>query len=58
MPKKIKVGFLTNGSGAHVGAYLSALRDTDACSEVVLADPDGKWANEAKKALGDKLKGT
>ena len=58
MPKKIKVGFLTNSSGAHVGAYLNALRDTDACNAVVLADPDGKWANEAKKVLGDKLKGT
>ena len=58
MPKKIKVGFLTNGGGAHVGAYLNALRDTDACSAVVLADPDGKWANEAQKVLGEKLKGT
>ena len=58
MPKKIKVGFLTNGGGAHVGAYLNALRDTAACSAVFLADPDGKWANEARKVLGDKLKGT
>jgi len=58
MPKKIKVGFLTNGGGAHVGAYMNALRDTDTCNAVVLADPDGKWANEAAKVLGDKLKGT
>ena len=57
MPKKIKIGFLTNSSGAHVGAYLNALRDTDACNAVVLADPDGKWANEARKVLGDKLRG-
>ena len=54
MPKKIKIGFLTNSSGAHVGAYLNALRDTDACNAVVLADPDGKWANEARKVLATK----
>ena len=41
-----------------MGAYLNALRDTDACSAIVLADPDGKWANEAQKVLGEKLKGT
>ena len=40
MPKKIKVGILTNKTGAHVGAYLNALRDTEACESVVLADPD------------------
>ena len=33
MPKKIKVGFLSNNSGVHVRAYLNALRDTEACSE-------------------------
>ena len=58
MPRKIKVGFLTNNSGAHVGAYLNALRDTEACSEVVLSDPDGRWTNEAVKILGNKLKET
>ncbi len=58
MPKRIKVGILTNKTGAHVGAYLNALRDTDACESVVLADTDGKWVNEAKKILGDKLQGT
>ena len=33
MPKKIKVGFLSNNSGVHVRAYLNALRDTEACSK-------------------------
>ena len=56
MPKKIKVGILTNQTGAHVGAYLNALRDTDACESVVLADPDGHWVDNARKVLGGKLK--
>ena len=56
MPKKIKVGILTNKTGAHVGAYLNALRDTEACESVVLADPDGHWVDNARKVLGGKLK--
>ena len=56
MPKKIKVGILTNKTGAHVGAYLNALRDTEACEYVVLADPDGHWVESARKVLGGKLK--
>ena len=48
MPKKIKVGILTNKTGAHVGAYLNALRDTEACESVVLADPDGHWVESAR----------
>ena len=56
MPKKIKVGILTNKTGAHVGAYLNALHDTEACESVVLADPDGHWVDNARKVLGIKLK--
>jgi hypothetical protein len=56
MPKKIKVGILTNKTGAHVGAYLNALRDTEACASVVLADPDGNWVKSTRKILGGKLK--
>ena len=56
MPEKIKVGILTNKTGAHVGAYLNALRDTEACKSVVLADPDGHWVESARKVLGGKLK--
>ena len=56
MPEKIKVGILTNKTGAHVGAYLNALRDTHACESVVLADPDGHWVESARKVLGGKLK--
>ncbi len=55
MPKKIKVGLITQSVGAHVGAYLSALAATDACDEVVLADPDAKWNGAAKSTLGPKL---
>jgi UDP-N-acetyl-2-amino-2-deoxyglucuronate dehydrogenase len=55
MPKQIKVGFITNADGAHVTAYLSALAATEACSGVVMADPDHKWEQSAKKALSAKL---
>lgn len=55
MPQKIKVAILTNQTGAHVGAYLNALRDTEACKAVVLADPDGRWVDSARKVLGAKL---
>lgn len=58
MPEQIKVGFLTHAGGAHVGAYLQALAETSACSEVVLSDPDERWTAEAERLLGDKLTGT
>jgi predicted dehydrogenase len=55
MPDKIKVGLLTHGGGAHVGAYLEALAAAEECAEVLLADPDGKWEQDARRVLGDKL---
>ncbi len=58
MPGKIKVGVLTHGGGAHVGAYLQALAASEACGEVVLADPDDRFPDEARGVLGDKLTGT
>lgn len=57
MAKKIKVGFITSATGAHVTAYISALAATEACSEVVLADPDGAWKQRMKASLGAKLTG-
>ncbi len=57
MPKNIKVGLITHAGGAHVGAYLTALAASDACREVVLADPDGRWKDDARRVLGDKLSG-
>jgi predicted dehydrogenase len=56
MTNKIKVGLITNAAGAHVGAYLQALAAADLCDEVVLADPDGRWEDQARQVLGDKLK--
>jgi len=55
MPEKIKVGLLTHSGGAHLDAYLTALAATDECEEVVLADPDGKWEEAARRILGNKL---
>ena len=57
MPEKIKVGLLTHAGGAHVGAYLKALAETDECESVVVADPDGRYKADAQQALGDKMKG-
>ncbi|MBP87465.1 MAG: oxidoreductase [Planctomycetaceae bacterium] len=56
MPNRIKVGLLTHAGGAHVGAYLQALAAADRCSEVVLADPDDRWEQDARRVLGEKLK--
>lgn len=55
MPQPVKVGLVTNATGAHVGAYLNALRDTKACAAVAIADPDNRWVDSARKVLGPKL---
>lgn len=55
MAERIKVALITHAGGAHVGAYLQALAATEDCSAVLLADPDDRWNDEARKTLGDKL---
>lgn len=56
MPKSIKVGMITHIEGAHKDAYFSSLAGTEEVEEVVLADPEGKTVDMARKALGKKLK--
>ena len=56
MPKQVTVALVTNRTGAHIGAYLNAMRDTKACGAVVMADPDNRWTEAARKTLGPKLK--
>lgn len=51
----MKVAVLTHAGGAHLTAYFSALAESKDCDEVVIADPDHHWADEARKLLGDKL---
>ena len=51
----MKVAVLTHSGGAHLSAYFSALAEAKECDKVVLADPDHRWADEARKTLGDKL---
>ncbi len=51
----MKVAFLTHAEGAHMGAYFSALAAAKDCDQVVLADPDGRWKDDAKRTLGNKL---
>ena len=51
----MKVALLTHSQGAHLGSYLSALAAAKDCDEVVLADPDNRWLDNARQTLGDKL---
>lgn len=57
MADSIKVALITHEGGAHMGTYLSTLKSAPDCDEVVLADPDGRWAEQAKRVLGEKLTG-
>lgn len=52
----IKVGLLTQASGPHLSAYLPALAEAPLCESVVLCDASGRWEEDARKALGPKLK--
>ena len=52
----MKVAVLTHTGGAHLSAYFSALAESKDCAEVVIADPDNHWADEARRLLGDKLR--
>lgn len=54
--KAIKVGMITHLEGAHKDAYFSSLAAAEEVEEVVLADPEGKTVEMARKALGKKLK--
>jgi len=56
--ERIKVGVITNGEGAHLDLYLSALAETQEVKSVVLADPSGKTVSNARKRLGEKLTAT
>jgi predicted dehydrogenase len=51
----MKVAVFTNAGGAHLSAYFSALAESKDCDEVVIADPDHYWRDEARTLLGDKL---
>jgi len=55
MTKSIKVAVLTDATGAHLGAYFSALAATDEAGSVVLGDPSGKATDAAARVLGKKL---
>jgi predicted dehydrogenase len=56
MANDITVGLFTHAGGAHVTAYLKALAAADRCDAVALADPDGRWEEDARRVLKDKLK--
>lgn len=51
----MKVALLTHEGGAHLSAYFSALSESEDCDEVVIADPDNRWIDDARKLLSDKL---
>jgi len=52
----ITVAVITNGEGAHLGAYFPALSECEDVKSVVLSDPDGLTVEQARKAMGNKLK--
>ncbi|WP_298866800.1 Gfo/Idh/MocA family oxidoreductase [uncultured Gimesia sp.] len=56
MKKQISVAVLTNETGAHLGAYFSALKEIDEVKEVYLSDPSGQQEKSARSQLGSKLK--
>ena len=56
--KRISAGFITNAEGAHLGAYFEALARTEEVDAVYLADTSGGTIPQARKVLGEKLKGT
>jgi predicted dehydrogenase len=56
MPKAIKVGILTQATGAHLDYYFSSLAAAEEAEAVALADPSGATVERAKKGLGGKLK--
>ncbi len=55
MADRIRVGVITTPEGAHLSAYLDALRLTDEAADVAVADPTGQLERAAKQALGDKF---
>ena len=55
MPVPISAAVITEATGAHLGAYFSALADTEEVDAVALCDPGGKNVEAARKALGEKL---
>ena len=55
MKKTISVAVLTNETGAHLGAYFSALKEIDDVETVFLADPSQQQVELARKTLGAKL---
>ena len=55
MPKSIKVGVITQADGAHLADYFGSLSKIEEAEAVAIADPSGKSADLARKALGAKL---
>lgn len=55
MAKAIKVAVITQAQGAHLADYFEALARIEEAEAVALADPSGKSADVARKALGKKL---
>ena len=55
MKKQISVAVLTNETGAHLGAYFSALKEIDEVKEVFLSDPSHQQVESARSQLGTKL---
>ena len=51
----LSVALVTESGGAHLEAYLEALRDSPECSEVAVFDASGDCFPKARSILGEKL---
>jgi len=51
----LPVAVVTESGGAHLEAYLQALRDSEECGEVAVFDASGEIFPQAKEILGEKL---
>ena len=52
------VGVITQAEGAHLDHYFGALANISEVGVVAVADPSGRSFSDAKRILGNKLKGT
>ena len=55
MAESIKVGVITEPTGAHLELYLKSLADCDGVEQVAVADSTGQTFNKAKEILSPRF---
>ncbi len=56
MPKAIPLAFITNQDGTHLDQFLASLAEIEEAESIALVDPSGAIEQQARKALGNKLR--